>query len=65
MSERYARYQRLQFDRPHPRVLRVTMHNPGRLNSAGFGPERPLHRALIYLPELCAAYHCGLRSQIR
>jgi enoyl-CoA hydratase len=34
MSDRYARYQRLQFDRPHPRVLRITMNNPGRLNSA-------------------------------
>jgi enoyl-CoA hydratase len=32
--DRYARYERLQFDRPHPRVLRVTMSNPGRLNSA-------------------------------
>lgn len=30
----YDRYQRLQFDRPHPHVLRVTMHNPGRLNAA-------------------------------
>lgn len=34
MSDVYAKYQRLRFDRPHPRVLRVTMHNPERLNSA-------------------------------
>jgi enoyl-CoA hydratase len=34
MSDRYASYQRLKFDRPAPRVLRVTMSNPGRLNSA-------------------------------
>src|SRR5271156_2987040 len=34
MTERYAGYKRLQFDRPHPRVLRITMNNPGRLNSA-------------------------------
>ena len=34
MPDRYARYERLQFDRPHPRVLRLTMSNPGRLNSA-------------------------------
>ena len=34
MSDRYAHYKRLQFDRPHPRVLRITMSNPGRLNSA-------------------------------
>ncbi|HEY7674887.1 MAG TPA: enoyl-CoA hydratase/isomerase family protein [Burkholderiales bacterium] len=34
MSDRYARYQRLAFDRPHPRVLRVAMSNPGKLNAA-------------------------------
>jgi len=34
MSDRYARYQRLAFDRPRPGVLRITMNNPGRLNSA-------------------------------
>ena len=34
MTDRYAAYQRLQFDRPAPGVLRVTMNNPGRLNSA-------------------------------
>jgi enoyl-CoA hydratase len=33
MTDRYAAYQRLQFDRPHPRVLRVTMSTPGRLNA--------------------------------
>lgn len=33
-DERYARYQRLKFDRPHARVLRVTMSNPGKLNAA-------------------------------
>ena len=34
MSDRYARYQRLQFDWPAPRVLRVRMNNPGKLNAA-------------------------------
>ncbi|MFL5295820.1 MAG: enoyl-CoA hydratase/isomerase family protein [Phenylobacterium sp.] len=34
MSDRYESYQRLIFDRPAPGVLRVTMNNPGRLNSA-------------------------------
>jgi enoyl-CoA hydratase len=34
MSDRYAGYQRLLFDRPAPRVLRIAMNNPGRLNSA-------------------------------
>src|SRR5215471_1691935 len=32
--DRYAAYQRLLFDRPAPGVLKVTMSNPGRLNSA-------------------------------
>ncbi|TDH60079.1 enoyl-CoA hydratase/isomerase family protein [Dankookia rubra] len=33
MTDRYVHYQRLLFDRPHPRVLRVTMNN-GRMNTA-------------------------------
>jgi enoyl-CoA hydratase len=33
MSDPYARYSRLRFDRPHPKVLRVTMDN-GRMNTA-------------------------------
>ena len=32
-GDRYARYTRLTFDRPHPKVLRVTMAN-GRMNAA-------------------------------
>jgi enoyl-CoA hydratase len=42
MSDRYDDYQRLQFDRPHPRVLRVTMSNPGKLNAA----DRLMHGEL-------------------
>jgi enoyl-CoA hydratase len=34
VSDPYASYQRLKFDRPHPKVLRVTMSNPGKLNAA-------------------------------
>src|SRR5690606_40509233 len=34
MSSVYESYQRLQFDWPAERVLRITMANPGRLNSA-------------------------------
>ena len=34
MSDVYDSYQRLKFDWPAERVLRVTMENPGRLNSA-------------------------------
>lgn len=33
MTDRYARYARLLLDRPHPRVLRITMSN-GRMNTA-------------------------------
>ena len=33
MTDPYARYTRLKFDRPHPMVLRVTMDN-GRMNTA-------------------------------
>ncbi|MBN8929204.1 MAG: enoyl-CoA hydratase [Rhodospirillales bacterium 69-11] len=33
MSDPYARYTRLRFDRPHPAVLRVTMDN-GKMNTA-------------------------------
>ena len=33
MSDPYARYIRLRFDRPHPKVLRITMDN-GRMNTA-------------------------------
>ena len=32
-ADRYAGYTRLKFDRPHPRVLRITMEN-GRMNTA-------------------------------
>ena len=34
MSDRYAHYQRLLFDWPAPRVLRIRMNNPGKLNAA-------------------------------
>jgi len=34
MQDRYAAFQKLKFDRPHPRVLRISMSNPGKLNAA-------------------------------
>lgn len=34
MSSPYDSYRRLKFDWPEDRVLRITMENPGRLNSA-------------------------------
>jgi enoyl-CoA hydratase len=33
MPHPYARYTRLKFDRPHPKILRITMDN-GRMNTA-------------------------------
>jgi enoyl-CoA hydratase len=40
-TDRYARYSRLEFDRPHPKVLRITMHH-GKMNSA----DQPMHAEL-------------------
>jgi enoyl-CoA hydratase len=34
MDEAYARFSRLLIDRPHPRVLRVVMNRPDKLNAA-------------------------------
>lgn len=34
MDERYARYTRLMVERPHPRVLRVSMNRPEKYNAA-------------------------------
>ncbi len=42
MSDRYAAYQRLKFERPAPGVLRIIMSNPGKLNSA----DAVMHREL-------------------
>jgi len=33
MEDRYARFSRLLIDRPHPRVLRVVMNRPEKLNA--------------------------------
>ncbi|HYP38655.1 MAG TPA: enoyl-CoA hydratase, partial [Stellaceae bacterium] len=41
MTDLYARYTRLKFDRPHERVLRITMEN-GRMNTT----DEALHREL-------------------
>jgi len=34
MDESYSRFSRLLIDRPHPRVLRVVMNRPDKLNAA-------------------------------
>src|SRR5439155_967391 len=41
MTDPYARYTRLKFDRPHQKVLRITMEN-GRMNTT----DEALHREL-------------------
>jgi len=41
MTDPYAKYTRLRFDRPHPKVLRVTMNN-GKMNTA----DNALHAEL-------------------
>lgn len=42
MSNHYDHYQRLQFDYPQPRVLRVTMNREDKLNAA----DQRMHREL-------------------
>jgi enoyl-CoA hydratase len=32
-SDRYSRYTRLKFDRPHPRVLRITLNSPLKMGA--------------------------------
>lgn len=44
MSERYQGYEALKLDWPRERVLRITMHSPGRLNSAHAGMHQELVR---------------------
>jgi enoyl-CoA hydratase len=42
MSGRYDRYRHVLLDRPHPRVLRITMSKPDRLNAI----DQPTHLEL-------------------
>ena len=62
MADRYAAYQRLKFDRPHPRVLRITMSNPGKLNATDqqmHGELGRIWRDLDADPDLSAAILTG------
>jgi enoyl-CoA hydratase len=45
MSDRYARYTRLAFDRPHPRVLRITLASRMKLGAM----EQEMHREISEL----------------
>jgi enoyl-CoA hydratase len=42
MSSNYDRYRHVSLDRPHPRVLRITMNRPERLNAI----DQPTHAEL-------------------
>lgn len=62
MTDPYARYEQLKFDRPHPRVLRVTMASPLKLNAM----TATLHRECSEIwkdieadPTVCAAIITG------
>ena len=62
MADLYSGYERLKFDRPADRVLRITMDTPGRLNAA----DTVMHRELAYVwkdveadPETSAAILTG------
>jgi enoyl-CoA hydratase len=44
MEPLYADFQELKFDRPAPKVLRITLDNPARLNSVGFRGHTELTR---------------------
>ncbi len=62
MPDRYAAYQRLKFDRPHPRVLRITMSNPGKLNATDqqmHGELGRIWRDLDDDPDISAAILTG------
>jgi len=49
-TDRYAGYQRLKFDRPHPKVLRVRLDN-GRMNTADHRMHGELARIWLDIDE--------------
>src|ERR1700722_14085964 len=62
MTDRYARYEQLKFDRPHPRVLRITIASPLKMNAM----TATLHRECSQIwrdveadPSVSAAIICG------
>lgn len=62
MTDRYAGYQRLAFDWAAPRVLRIRMTNPGKLNAADavmHGELATIWRNIDDDPEVSAAVLMG------
>lgn len=62
MSDRYERYQELTFDRPHPRVLRITISSSKKMNAM----SATLHRECSEIwrdvdsdPSVSAVIICG------
>ena len=62
MTDRYAAYERLKFDTPGDRILRITMDAPGRLNAA----DETMHDELGRIwkdveadPDVSVAILCG------
>jgi enoyl-CoA hydratase len=62
MTDRYSRYEQLKFDRPHPRVLRITIASTLKLNAM----TATLHRECSEIwtdvdadPTVSAAIICG------
>ena len=53
MTDPYAAFETLTFDRPHERVLRVTMNRPERLNAA----NATMHRELAEIWRVIDADH--------
>ena len=51
MDEAYARFSRLLIDRPHPRVLRVVMNRPDKLNAT----DGEMHSELTEIWRVIAA----------
>jgi enoyl-CoA hydratase len=45
MTDPYARYQRLKFERPAERILEIVLDNPGRLNAT----DARMHEELAYV----------------
>ena len=45
MTDRYADYERLKFDRPAERVLRITLEQVGKLNAI----DAVAHEELAYV----------------
>ena len=62
MTDRYARYSTLKFDRPAPHVLRVTLNRPERLNALDADGHRDITdvwRDIDTDPSVSAVILCG------